>query len=183
MLAAAGELEDKDQRVSIQQKLWYTAKGLVAPIAPKTFAEHTEATAGEYLALDGFRRGHTLTYGQESAVYNGRGIFTPSGIVLDSESLVKQSIIELKFSINEKTATESYRNRPRFLSYLRLYADNLSATTPFWEFKTGTVQSDILPTKTNHDNAHFMHSVPERFGDDEQALSVIEKLSRIVTSR
>lgn len=182
MLAVAGELEDKDQREAIQQKLWYTASGLIAPTRPNGAPKGAHSTAGDYLVLDGYDHSETTGYHTGHPAYTGPGIFTPTGIALDSEGPVKQSIVEVKFTISDETVADTYRSRTRFKSYLRLYTDNLAATPPTWEFRASTTHSNIFPTRTQH-NPYSMHAVPERFTDDEQALTVIEKLTRAVTSR
>ena len=169
----AGDIEDQQKRERTQRQLWSSAHSLVGP----RLHENSYTSFVEYVAQPGYKQTQTprLAFSGQR-VYEGEGIFTPNGIVFDPLDGLRQGVIQLNFNIQRSRSHGTELQR----SHYRLYTDNLSATPPAWEFKMHTSATDIMPAAVHNLNPHFMHDVPETFVNDERALTVIEKLGRII---
>jgi hypothetical protein len=99
-------------------------------------------------------------------------LYTPQGIVKEVVGNVKQKVLEFKFAHYGK-----YSNRED--RHIRLYTDNLAASTPQWEYTDFGSFSDIFPDPWRYGKPHFMH-YPQGFENEEIALSVVEALYRIL---
>lgn len=103
-------------------------------------------------------------------------VFTPQGFVRNPPEDFQQKIVAVDMK-NEHIFIEDAVFNFSDEGHLYLYTDNLSAETPFWEFKDVDGIADIYPAR--HREPYFFHAVPKRIVGEDLAMSVIESLARI----
>jgi|GEM_PF-4754688 len=144
--------------------------GRIALMADKliTYDRHT----ARYFGLDrSYMIANVSTINDFTFADRQNQVYTPAGYVDTVSGAVKRKAITFEMLNRSGYAGDEGRFDFSHSAELRLYTDNLAATSPIWEYSTGSV-SDILP-------GHIMR-LPKGFASEELALSVVNSLTRVV---
>ena len=103
--------------------------------------------------------------------------FTPEGLIAEAGESFRQKIAILALARYSRFGQSTYSTRRDFV----LYTDNLSSTTPFWDYVDENSPSDIFPS-ARQDDPYFFHAIPHRFANEDTAMFTVTSLAEIIRS-